>query len=175
MSLCVFCGGADKIPLPFDCTSIPRTPSPLPRSPYDAGRALTAAKLCPNFPPFSDADRMSHIERLERGSRQGQRRKHQRWSGQDHFHYDSRLGGARLRNDPGPLLKSEPRGERDVPSGNPSDPHRPFCFCLPTSGATTPSSTTTASRPRGCRPASLPPMVGGAATWRCWMSSPSNT
>lgn len=33
---------------------------------------------------------MSHIERLERGSRQGQRRKHQRWSGQDHFHYDSR-------------------------------------------------------------------------------------
>ncbi|XP_075870200.1 serine-rich coiled-coil domain-containing protein 2 isoform X3 [Nelusetta ayraudi] len=37
-----------------------------------------------------DADRMSHIERLERGSRQGQRRKHQRWSGQDHFHYDSR-------------------------------------------------------------------------------------
>lgn len=46
-----FCGGADKIPntLPFDCTSIPRTPSPLPRSPYDAGRALTAANCAPIF------------------------------------------------------------------------------------------------------------------------------
>ncbi|XP_076015383.1 serine-rich coiled-coil domain-containing protein 2 isoform X2 [Genypterus blacodes] len=38
-----------------------------------------------------DADRMSHLERLDRGSRQGQRRKQHRWSGPDHFHNDSRV------------------------------------------------------------------------------------
>ncbi|XP_035519304.1 serine-rich coiled-coil domain-containing protein 2 isoform X2 [Morone saxatilis] len=37
-----------------------------------------------------DSDRMSHIERSERAGRQGQRRKHHRWSGPDHFHNDSR-------------------------------------------------------------------------------------
>ncbi|CAK6953034.1 serine-rich coiled-coil domain-containing protein 2 [Scomber scombrus] len=37
-----------------------------------------------------DIDRMSHIERSERAGRQGQRRKHHRWSGPDHFHNDSR-------------------------------------------------------------------------------------
>ncbi|KAI3363330.1 hypothetical protein L3Q82_011961, partial [Scortum barcoo] len=39
-----------------------------------------------------DADRMSHIERSERAGRQGQgqRRKHHRWSGPDHFHNDNR-------------------------------------------------------------------------------------
>ncbi|XP_051275830.1 serine-rich coiled-coil domain-containing protein 2 isoform X2 [Dicentrarchus labrax] len=37
-----------------------------------------------------DADRMSHIERSERAGRQGQRRKHHRWSGPEHFHNDSR-------------------------------------------------------------------------------------
>uniref|UniRef100_A0A3Q1FQ30 Coiled-coil serine-rich protein 2a n=1 Tax=Acanthochromis polyacanthus TaxID=80966 RepID=A0A3Q1FQ30_9TELE len=37
-----------------------------------------------------DSDRMSHIERPDRGNRQGQRRKHHRWSGPDHFTNDSR-------------------------------------------------------------------------------------
>ncbi|XP_037638698.1 serine-rich coiled-coil domain-containing protein 2 isoform X2 [Sebastes umbrosus] len=37
-----------------------------------------------------DADRMSHFERSERAGRQGQRRRHQRWSGPDHFYNDSR-------------------------------------------------------------------------------------
>ncbi|XP_070772523.1 serine-rich coiled-coil domain-containing protein 2 [Enoplosus armatus] len=37
-----------------------------------------------------DAGRMSHIERSERAGRQGQRRKHHRWSGPDPFHSDSR-------------------------------------------------------------------------------------
>ncbi|KAM9847782.1 serine-rich coiled-coil domain-containing protein 2 [Aulostomus maculatus] len=37
-----------------------------------------------------DIDRMSHVERSERARRQGQRRKHLRWSGPDHFHNDSR-------------------------------------------------------------------------------------
>ncbi|XP_034538561.1 serine-rich coiled-coil domain-containing protein 2 isoform X2 [Notolabrus celidotus] len=37
-----------------------------------------------------DLDRMSHIERSERAGRQGQRRKHHRWSGPEHFHNDSR-------------------------------------------------------------------------------------
>ncbi|XP_029377139.1 serine-rich coiled-coil domain-containing protein 2 isoform X2 [Echeneis naucrates] len=37
-----------------------------------------------------DIHRMSHIERSERAGRQGQRRKHQRRSGPDHFHNDSR-------------------------------------------------------------------------------------
>nr|XP_019954267.1 PREDICTED: serine-rich coiled-coil domain-containing protein 2-like [Paralichthys olivaceus]XP_019954274.1 PREDICTED: serine-rich coiled-coil domain-containing protein 2-like [Paralichthys olivaceus] len=37
-----------------------------------------------------DVGRMSHIERSERAGRQGQRRKHHRWSGPDHFHSDSR-------------------------------------------------------------------------------------
>ncbi|KAM7385403.1 hypothetical protein PAMP_001489 [Pampus punctatissimus] len=35
-------------------------------------------------------DRMSHIERSERAGRQGQRRKHHRWGGPDHFHNDNR-------------------------------------------------------------------------------------
>ncbi|XP_076599219.1 serine-rich coiled-coil domain-containing protein 2 isoform X1 [Chaetodon auriga] len=37
-----------------------------------------------------DADKMSHIEHSERAGRQGQRRKHHRWSGPDHFHNDNR-------------------------------------------------------------------------------------
>ncbi|XP_063347103.1 serine-rich coiled-coil domain-containing protein 2 isoform X3 [Pelmatolapia mariae] len=37
-----------------------------------------------------ETDRMSHIERPERANRQGQRRKHHRWSGSDHFHNDTR-------------------------------------------------------------------------------------
>ncbi|XP_049455622.1 serine-rich coiled-coil domain-containing protein 2 isoform X2 [Epinephelus fuscoguttatus] len=37
-----------------------------------------------------DADRMSHFERSERAGRQGQRRRHHRWSGPDHFYNDSR-------------------------------------------------------------------------------------
>ncbi|XP_040905291.1 serine-rich coiled-coil domain-containing protein 2 isoform X2 [Toxotes jaculatrix] len=37
-----------------------------------------------------DIDRMAHIERSERAGRQGQRRKHHRWSGPDHLHHDSR-------------------------------------------------------------------------------------
>ncbi|KAM9345518.1 uncharacterized protein ccser2a [Symphorus nematophorus] len=37
-----------------------------------------------------DVDRMSHTERSERAGRQGQRRKHHRWGGPDHFHNDSR-------------------------------------------------------------------------------------
>ncbi|CAJ1067158.1 Hypothetical predicted protein [Xyrichtys novacula] len=37
-----------------------------------------------------DPDRMSHSERSERATRQGQRRKHHRWSGPEHFHNDSR-------------------------------------------------------------------------------------
>ncbi|XP_053292653.1 serine-rich coiled-coil domain-containing protein 2 [Pleuronectes platessa] len=37
-----------------------------------------------------DVGRMSHMERSERAGRQGQRRKHHRWSGPDHFHSDSR-------------------------------------------------------------------------------------
>ncbi|CAN9499655.1 unnamed protein product [Ophioblennius macclurei] len=37
-----------------------------------------------------DVDRMSHIERSERGNRHGQRRKHHRWSGPDHLHHDGR-------------------------------------------------------------------------------------
>ncbi|XP_041645040.1 serine-rich coiled-coil domain-containing protein 2 isoform X2 [Cheilinus undulatus] len=37
-----------------------------------------------------DSDRMSHIERSERAGRQGQRRKHHRWSGPENFHNDSR-------------------------------------------------------------------------------------
>lgn len=40
---------------------------------------------------YIDVDRMSHIERSERAGRQGQRRKHHRLSGPDHFHSDSRL------------------------------------------------------------------------------------
>lgn len=39
---------------------------------------------------YIETDRMSHIERLERANRQGQRRKHHRWSGSDHFHNDTR-------------------------------------------------------------------------------------
>ncbi|XP_042357550.1 serine-rich coiled-coil domain-containing protein 2 isoform X2 [Plectropomus leopardus] len=35
-----------------------------------------------------DADRMSHFERSERAGRQGQRRRHHRWSGPDHFYND---------------------------------------------------------------------------------------
>lgn len=38
-----------------------------------------------------DADRMSHLERSDRAGRQGQRRRHHRWSGPDHFYNDSRL------------------------------------------------------------------------------------
>ncbi|XP_072246881.1 serine-rich coiled-coil domain-containing protein 2 isoform X2 [Leuresthes tenuis] len=38
-----------------------------------------------------DFNRMSHNERTERASRQGQRRKQQRWSGPDHFHNDGRV------------------------------------------------------------------------------------
>ncbi|XP_030603817.1 serine-rich coiled-coil domain-containing protein 2 isoform X2 [Archocentrus centrarchus] len=38
-----------------------------------------------------EIDRMSRIERPERTNRQGQRRKHHRWSGPDHFHNDSRV------------------------------------------------------------------------------------
>lgn len=38
-----------------------------------------------------DPDRMSHFERSERAGRQGQRRKHHRWSGPDNFHNDNRL------------------------------------------------------------------------------------
>ncbi|XP_030297723.1 serine-rich coiled-coil domain-containing protein 2 isoform X3 [Sparus aurata] len=37
-----------------------------------------------------DPDRMSHFERSERAGRQGQRRKHHRWSGPDNFHNDNR-------------------------------------------------------------------------------------
>ncbi|XP_034753804.1 serine-rich coiled-coil domain-containing protein 2 isoform X2 [Etheostoma cragini] len=37
-----------------------------------------------------DAERMSHFERSERAGRQGQRRRHHRWSGPDHFSNDSR-------------------------------------------------------------------------------------
>ncbi|KAM3606294.1 uncharacterized protein V6R79_013925 [Siganus canaliculatus] len=37
-----------------------------------------------------DADRMSHSEGSDRPNWQGQRRKHQRWSGPDHFHSDRR-------------------------------------------------------------------------------------
>ncbi|XP_029961921.1 serine-rich coiled-coil domain-containing protein 2 isoform X2 [Salarias fasciatus] len=37
-----------------------------------------------------DVDRMSHIERSERGSRHGQRRKHHRWSGPERLHHDGR-------------------------------------------------------------------------------------
>ncbi|XP_034408684.1 serine-rich coiled-coil domain-containing protein 2 isoform X2 [Cyclopterus lumpus] len=37
-----------------------------------------------------DADRMSHLERSERAGRQGQRRRHHRWNGPDHFYNDSR-------------------------------------------------------------------------------------
>ncbi|XP_054455741.1 serine-rich coiled-coil domain-containing protein 2 [Anoplopoma fimbria] len=37
-----------------------------------------------------DADRMSHFEPSERAVRQGQRRRHHRWSGPDHFYNDSR-------------------------------------------------------------------------------------
>ncbi|XP_034008275.1 serine-rich coiled-coil domain-containing protein 2 isoform X1 [Trematomus bernacchii] len=37
-----------------------------------------------------DADRMSHFERSERAGRQGQRRRHHRWSGPDNFYNDSR-------------------------------------------------------------------------------------
>ncbi|KAG8000223.1 Serine-rich coiled-coil domain-containing protein 2 [Nibea albiflora] len=37
-----------------------------------------------------ETDRMSHIERSDRAGRQGQRRKHHRWSGPDHFHNDNR-------------------------------------------------------------------------------------
>lgn len=44
-------------------------------------------------------DRMSHIERPERANRQGQRRKHHRWSGSDHFHNDTRsVRFERVRN-----------------------------------------------------------------------------
>lgn len=52
--------------------------------------ALTLAHYALNSARI-EADRMSHIEHMERASRQGQRRKHQRWSGPDHFHNDSRL------------------------------------------------------------------------------------
>uniref|UniRef100_A0A3Q2D5U8 Coiled-coil serine-rich protein 2a n=1 Tax=Cyprinodon variegatus TaxID=28743 RepID=A0A3Q2D5U8_CYPVA len=38
-----------------------------------------------------DFDSMSLMERSDRGSRQGQRRKQHRWSGPDHFFHDSRL------------------------------------------------------------------------------------
>lgn len=34
---------------------------------------------------------MSLMERSDRAGRQGQRRKHHRWSGPDHFHNDNRL------------------------------------------------------------------------------------
>uniref|UniRef100_A0A3Q3MKL8 Coiled-coil serine-rich protein 2a n=1 Tax=Mastacembelus armatus TaxID=205130 RepID=A0A3Q3MKL8_9TELE len=54
---------------------------------------------------------MSHTERSERGSRQGQQRKHQRWSGPDHFytgnrahffqHYDA-LKASRNSSQPSP-------------------------------------------------------------------------
>ncbi|XP_033956097.1 serine-rich coiled-coil domain-containing protein 2 [Pseudochaenichthys georgianus] len=37
-----------------------------------------------------DADRMSHFECSERAGRQGQRRRHHRWSGPDNFYNDSR-------------------------------------------------------------------------------------
>ncbi|XP_039639596.1 serine-rich coiled-coil domain-containing protein 2 isoform X1 [Perca fluviatilis] len=37
-----------------------------------------------------DADRMSHFARSERAGRQGQRHRHHRWSGPDHFYNDSR-------------------------------------------------------------------------------------
>ncbi|XP_028278723.1 serine-rich coiled-coil domain-containing protein 2 isoform X2 [Parambassis ranga] len=37
-----------------------------------------------------ETDRMSHIERPERANRQGQRRKHHRWCGPDHFQNDGR-------------------------------------------------------------------------------------
>ncbi|XP_008295734.1 serine-rich coiled-coil domain-containing protein 2 isoform X2 [Stegastes partitus] len=37
-----------------------------------------------------DIDRMSHIERPDRGNRQGQRRRNHRWSGPDRFSNDSR-------------------------------------------------------------------------------------
>ncbi|KAF7669101.1 hypothetical protein LDENG_00247790 [Lucifuga dentata] len=49
---------------------------------------LSAPLLCDDT---QDTDRMSHIEHLERGSRQGQRRKQHRWNGPDHFQSDSRV------------------------------------------------------------------------------------
>lgn len=48
---------------------------------------------------YIETDRMSHIEHPERANRQGQRRKHHRWSGSDHFHNDTRsVRFERVRN-----------------------------------------------------------------------------
>ncbi|XP_036403056.1 serine-rich coiled-coil domain-containing protein 2 [Megalops cyprinoides] len=64
----------------------------------------------------SDADGMSHLERSERGGRQGPwRRRPHRWSGSDHFHNDNR--GAlfpQFDGFPGPgLARMGPRALRD--------------------------------------------------------------
>ncbi|XP_067466564.1 serine-rich coiled-coil domain-containing protein 2 isoform X1 [Thunnus thynnus] len=59
-----------------------------------------------------DIDRMSHIERSERAGRQGQRRKHHRWVGPDHFHNDSR--GPFFQHYDG--LKASRMSSRPVPS-----------------------------------------------------------
>lgn len=55
---------------------------------------------------------MSHIERSERAGRQGQRRKHHRWVGPDHFHNDSR--GPFFQHYDG--LKASRMSSRPVPS-----------------------------------------------------------
>ncbi|XP_068576018.1 serine-rich coiled-coil domain-containing protein 2 isoform X1 [Cebidichthys violaceus] len=59
-----------------------------------------------------DADRMSHFERSERAGRQGQRRRHHRWSGPDHFYNDSRAHVVQHYD----ALKASRISSRPVPS-----------------------------------------------------------
>nr|XP_046257780.1 serine-rich coiled-coil domain-containing protein 2 isoform X2 [Scatophagus argus] len=59
-----------------------------------------------------DVDRMSHVERSERAGRQGQRRKHHRWSGPDRFHNDSRAHVLQHYDS----LKASRMSSRPVPS-----------------------------------------------------------
>ncbi|XP_047459418.1 serine-rich coiled-coil domain-containing protein 2 isoform X2 [Mugil cephalus] len=59
-----------------------------------------------------DIERMSHIERPERAGRQGQRRKHHRWSGPDHFHNDNRARAFQHYDG----LKASRMSSRSVPS-----------------------------------------------------------
>lgn len=117
---------------------------------------------------YIDADRMSHFERSERAGRQGQRRRHHRWSGPDHFYNDSRLV----------------RPEKTLyKSTNTRATSFSFSVCLtlwlfflsvsflgPMS-----SSTMMVLRLQGSLHGPSPLKAGSTATWRCWMNSHSNT
>lgn len=73
-------------------------PQPSPTSSSSRHTYFTASHFG-LYSLYIETDRMSHIERPERANRQGQRRKHHRWSGSDHFHNDTRwVRFERVRN-----------------------------------------------------------------------------